>query len=219
MPTIVAIANQKGGCGKTTTTMHLAGGLSSIGYKVKVVDTDPQATAYMWDAKDSLTFEVQAVPEGALKKELTKIATENHTDIVLVDCPPGLSGATRIALMASNAAIVPIRVGKGDYEATLPFLDLMKQALDANPQLKVMAFINARANSAIDKQARDFAVKTFAEFANVTVLKTEVPNLALVQKTHFLGTTMFDFKGARNTKALHTYNHLIKEILECLSNQ
>ena len=91
MPTIVAIANQKGGCGKTTTTMHLAGGLSSIGYKVKVVDTDPQATAYMWDSKDSLTFEVQAVPEGALKKELTKIATENHTDIVLVDCPPGLS--------------------------------------------------------------------------------------------------------------------------------
>ena len=28
-----------------------------------------------------------------------------------------------------------------------------------------------------------------------------------------------EFKGARNTKALHTYNHLIKEILECLSNQ
>ena len=90
MPTIVAIANQKGGCGKTTTTMHLAGGLSSIGYKVKVVDKDPQATAYMWDSKDSLTFEVQAVPEGALKKELTKIATANHTDDRAGGLPAGI---------------------------------------------------------------------------------------------------------------------------------
>ena len=44
----IAVMNEKGGSGKTTTTVNLAAVLADRGFRVLVVDLDPQASASLW---------------------------------------------------------------------------------------------------------------------------------------------------------------------------
>jgi chromosome partitioning protein len=81
---VIAIVNQKGGCGKTTTAVNLAGCLAADGSRVLVVDLDPQAHATLAlgvdpEVVDENLYEVLADPGGT--ERLREVCVETTAQL------------------------------------------------------------------------------------------------------------------------------------------
>ena len=131
---IVAIANQKGGVGKTTTAVNLGAALTEIGHRILIIDLDPQANA-------TSSFGLQAVEQTSLYEPLLgdaliteRIFPTEREGLFLVPSDLDLAGAeVEIARMPNHLTRLAETLQPLHADKTFDFV-----LLDCPPSLGIL---------------------------------------------------------------------------------
>jgi chromosome partitioning protein len=212
---IITIANQKGGAGKTTLTMSLAGALTSKGNKVLVVDADPQGTATQWSgsAPEDKPFPATVIglahAKGKLHQMLKPLVSDYH--YVLIDCPPSADEqASQSALLISDVCLVPLQPTPADLWATVGIFELVSKAHTINPELKTFAVANRVSTSNLSKQVIEVMREN-----EIKLLNAKLGNRTSFQEATIRGTTPHHM-GSSHKMAANEINTLIDELFTYL---
>jgi chromosome partitioning protein len=120
---VIAIAQQKGGAGKTTLAAQLAIAWAKEGARVALLDIDPQGSLAAWVdrrharlAGGPLGFDFAALPGWRATQWVE--AAMRAADLVLIDGPPHAETEARIAVRAAGLVLVPMQPSALDRWAT-----------------------------------------------------------------------------------------------------
>lgn len=157
MGTIVAIAGQKGGTGKSTLAVCIAAELHSRGGRVLLVDADPQGTALTWSevAAEAGADAPTVIAMGDnIRRDLPR-AAEGY-DAAVIDCP-GRAGGKRTAgaLLVADVVLLPCGPGTPDVWALAESIEAVHEAQALRPELRGAIVLNRTDRSAMSRGARE----------------------------------------------------------------
>jgi chromosome partitioning protein len=186
---IIAIANQKGGVGKTTTAVNLGAALAELGHRILIVDLDPQANA-------TSSFGLEGIGEISLYEPLLgeasitdKILPTRRDDLFIVPADIDLAGAeVEIARMPNHLTRLAETLKPLHADETFDFV-----FLDCPPSLGILM---SNALAAADELLTPIQCEYFALEGLVKIVRLieQVLDSGANQRLELAGIvmTMFD---------------------------
>lgn len=207
--TIYAVANKKGGVGKSTTSVQLVTGLALLTRRVWAVDGDDEQTSMHL----ALTARIEAglpgiasVPltDGASMRAQVLLQATNYDDVV-IDVGAKDSGAMRAALSLCDVMVFPFAPRSFDvwaFENTVNLAREMQQVKD----FKVLAFLN-KADPAGQEADNEASIEYVSQFG-FEVSKCRLGDRKSFSHASAAGRHISEFKGAPPDARNEMYNLL-----------
>jgi chromosome partitioning protein len=209
--TIIALINQKGGCGKSTTAVHFTYWLATQKKKkVLLVDADAQQSSSEWleGMELQIPYKVVQTPDELLEL-LPELALES--DLLVVDGPASLAEATRAILFRADLAIVPVQPTGVDLRSASEAVRLIKQAQSVRGGLPTAAVFLSRAVKGT--KLKDEALALLSKTKEVTVLKSVIHQKQAIADTSGQPATVWNLPSRPAKESAREYERLFKEIL------
>ncbi|MCD6422851.1 MAG: AAA family ATPase [Elusimicrobia bacterium] len=216
MALIIAIINGKGGVGKSTVSINLAGALDKKGKSVFLVDSDPQGTVSDWYGSrkkqpvEKLLHKnlfITDAPWNAEKLTAKLKQLSRNYDYVIIDCGPANDSIEKTVLTLSNYAIIPVTPSPYDIRSVKKTIDLIKEG-EKLGAIKVKSYLlisRKIVGTVLGREARE-ALTSFG----IPVMKTEISQRIALCESGIEGKTIFEY--APDNPAVEEFKNLRKEV-------
>ncbi len=176
MPHVIAIANTKGGVGKSTLAVNLAAQAAGAGATVLIVDADPQSSSLQFlEVRDDDRPAIQGVQitKPILHRQLPKLS--EPFDLVFIDVGGRDAPVFRSALVASDTILVPMVPAAFDTWASADVFAVIDELTTANEDLRTLVVLNQVTRTVVAREALEHLVKYLGEH-NAALLDTQIFN-------------------------------------------
>lgn len=202
MSKIITIAHQKGGVGKSTLALNIAGALKVGDINVAMLDMDLQGS--LQELKDIYT-DIPIITAPPLLADILLLPY----DIIVIDTPPYLSQTLNDLFLLSDFILVPTKTGFFDVMAIKGTIALIKQAKTKKPSITagvVFNMVNSR--SAITTE-----IKTIVTEYEISIMETMIHDRVSYIRSALSGGVM----QSDDKKAKDEIISLVNEIVDCIS--
>lgn len=207
---IVLIGSQKGGCGKSTTAVNICAYLAKNGHDVVLVDADRQCTAANWamDRSGNKSLPVVHCVQKYDNIRETLLDLDKRYEYVVVDAAGRDSRELRTGMTAASLLLVPFRPSQPDLD-TLPNLqEIITQAKDLNPELRVYGLITMAPTNPVVQETEE-AREYLQDYPEIKLLETILRDRKIYRDAMSDGMGVVEMG---NQKATEEIESLMKEI-------
>lgn len=174
---IVTVGNTKGGVGKSTLAVQIAIARARDGRDVWLVDADQQGTSQTAiglraDAGQQPSVSCVQFADGKLLRSQVPLQAPKYQDVV-IDAGGRDNAALRVALMLSDAVLVPFQPRSVDVWALAAMAEMIDEAQSIKPGLRAYALLNGADPSTTSSDNADAAAAA-ADYPQMIYLKNVI---------------------------------------------